>query len=257
MKRKNLKIYGFTLIELLVVVAIIAILAAMLLPALSRAREKARQAVCMNNLKQWGLAISLYTQDYNEYLPPSRDSRASWIYWFDFLSSYIIKKGPQSLSWKTDMFPNRDRNDTLKNCPTKIFTPNYVYPSSAWMGKVEPDYEANADVMPYYRPDGTINEGATVAMKISRITEPSKTFVLIDGFYGIPLISSIPNFDPNSSQKVVVYRHSGGANVLYVDGHVEWHKQPKLGNSGKDVDWISWRYNPSAPTDPWSTILWK
>jgi len=64
-----MKKQGFTLIELLVVIAIIAILAAMLLPALARARENARRGVCISNLKQMGVALHMYAQDYDERFP--------------------------------------------------------------------------------------------------------------------------------------------------------------------------------------------
>ena len=89
---KRVRKSGFTLIELLVVIAIIAILAAMLLSALSRAREKARQAKCMSNLRQLHLAYMMYAEDYDGRSVDNYDSAVGS--WVEFLKPYLMVKSP-------------------------------------------------------------------------------------------------------------------------------------------------------------------
>jgi prepilin-type N-terminal cleavage/methylation domain-containing protein/prepilin-type processing-associated H-X9-DG protein len=195
---------AFTLIELLVVIAIIGILAAMLLPALNKAREKGNAASCLSNMHQWALALNMYNDDWNDYYPydgiPSTpcDSGNSNA-WFNVLPAYVSQRPLCSL-YSSGNIPSL-HGHSLFVCPSAV--------NKTAVGTV-------AQPIFYYAISDCIHEEllTKIGFRRDRMTAPSATIVFCEAPEDI--------FPETDGMHEAVNRHSGGANFVLGDGHSEW-----------------------------------
>jgi len=225
----------FTLIELLVVIAIIAILATMLLPALGKARDKAKQSVCASNIKQIYQGFAEYVIDYDDYVP------------------YTVGAGTHSDSrpwhWRLmDYFPGTKKTNNIQPSTGLQYPEIYVCPS---------DPEPNTWVTPGDYPGTTHSYGMNGALQtgyktwcIGRINEAkqsTKTWLMHDyemvgsnyssGWQARVLptyFNDNGNYDP---------RHTSGLNFSFFDGHIEYRK---LLNWPRNQPAPNWFYYPKG-----------
>lgn len=199
---------GFTLIELLVVIAIIAILAAILFPVFAKAREKAKQATCVSNVKQIMNGVSMYTQDYDEVFPSCANAWTAnepWVFWPSQLQPYI-------------------KNWNVYSCPGN---------KQQWRGTAY--HGVTYEIFPNYAMTEAFIIGTGISL--AAVTSPVDKWLLGDGNHPISG-NAVGWFSSTECGQWYCNRtimntlkfevpHNDGLVMGFVDGHVKWLKAEK------------------------------
>ena len=249
---------GFTIVELLVVIAVIGILAAILFPVFARARENARRASCQSNLKQIGLGLAQYTQDYDETLPTmsataqgtvSYNSSNNWTapaaettrYATSPYQNWIQSIHPYVKSWQ------------LYKCVAAT--------QNAYTPLGYPCYESQGDSDSSYRYNGVM-----LQRRLSAIQQPSTLIHILESTFASgtawirPSVSTTVSSLPLTTSATFIRwlepfpLHFDGVNLLFADGHVKWRRIDTI--AGKEFGLSTSHVGPtpdntkSGPIDP-------
>ncbi|MBB6049337.1 type II secretion system protein [Armatimonas rosea] len=242
---------GFTLTELLVVIAIIAILAAILFPVFAQVRGKARQSVCLTNMKQLALAQLMYSQDYDE-TPPAvffgeADTPRGYTWRFalhPYVRSHEVHFCPQVRlrSWRPD---TRRRAFRVRVGTDSEGQPLYdfVFSTLDFRGTA-----AYAVPRVHRYPGGAtplfanLEEDGVSTSSLAAVAAPAQTVLLVEAH---SLFSGSYQWDPRPSdshgQRLGATRHTNGSNSAFADGHARWSARGQLGcGTGGGADRCPW-----------------
>jgi len=226
--------HGFTLIELLVVIAIIAILAAILFPVFITAKERGRQAICLNNQRQLGLGFVMYAQDNGDALPIF--GTGNFDMWTNVLvyGRYVPNPGfdhkSQSAQWGTAPLTNN-----VFRCPSAIHNSRSYWTLSDYSMIVNPGSGGTAQHKgPFWVTDP---KHQTTPIRLSAFRRGAKVVLLwevIGGNYYPHCCFGSQKYGAGNSWDVD-FRHNGGSVCAYYDGHSKWVTMRDILNNVNDL----------------------